>query len=334
MKKLVYVGFAFPHHKGLHCGYHRIREFVHYDEIIDCQHYFDNYFAIEKWSIFNKICQRVFNARLVPYYVFKMWFKGLFSKNRVYHFVYSESLYLPFPRYIGKKNKAVCVIHQPYDIVEKWGMMDRVKSADAVILMGNTEVEKFKMITGKDNVYFIPHGISTDFYFPQENVQKEHILLTVGDWLRDFKFANKVYHKLLEKDPELKIVIVSNPKNKKDITPHNRIEFLSGISDEALRELYCTSSILFLPLTRYTANNALLEAGATGCNVVIATDSKDNSYIPDTMLNIVPMDVDLCVERLVEKFSYTYNYDLAKFVNNHFSWDVIGKRTEELLLSI
>ena len=40
-KKLVYIGFAFSHHKGTHAGYHQIREYLNYDYVVDCQAYFD-----------------------------------------------------------------------------------------------------------------------------------------------------------------------------------------------------------------------------------------------------------------------------------------------------
>ena len=39
--KLVYVGFAFEHHKGTHAGYQHIREYAGYDSSIDCQDYFE-----------------------------------------------------------------------------------------------------------------------------------------------------------------------------------------------------------------------------------------------------------------------------------------------------
>ena len=40
-RRLVYVGFAFPHHKGSHAGYHQVKDYLQYDMEIDCQEYFE-----------------------------------------------------------------------------------------------------------------------------------------------------------------------------------------------------------------------------------------------------------------------------------------------------
>lgn len=334
--KIAYVGFAFLHHKNTKAGYQRIKEYVDYDYVFDCQTYFDRYFKEIKNPILiflSKVSAKLFNAKLFPWYILKIWWKALFRDDIIFHFVYSENLFLPFPRYIGK-NKAVCTVHQPLEVLEKWNMLNQLKKADFIILVGESELEKFKTVTGKDNVVYIPHGISTDFYHPIETIRKEHLLLTVGDWLRDFEFANKVYHKLLDLDEELQVVVVSREKNRKVLDSHPRLKFLCGISDEELRELYLKSSILFLPLIRYTANNSLLEAGACGCNIVISSDYPDNSYIPSQYIKLVSMDVDKTVSLLKDSFSTQYNMDLSNFVEDNYSWNVIGRKTEMYLKSL
>lgn len=335
-KKIAYVGFAFPHHKYTKAGYQRIKEYIKYDYVFDCQKYFDRYFLELKHpiSIFvSKVMFKLFGAKLFPWYIIKIWWKGLFRDDIVFHFVYSESLFLPFPRYIGR-NKAVCTVHQPLDVLEKWNMINSLKKADSVILVGETEIKKFRNITGKNNVIYIPHGISTDFYHPINSVQKEHMLLTVGDWLRDFEFANRVYKKLLENDSTLQIVVVSREKNRRFLDEHPRLKFLCGISDEELRELYLKSSVLYLPLIRYTANNSLLEAGACGCNIIISSDYPDNSYIPYEYIKLVGMNVDQTVSTITNNFAMEYNKKLAKFIEDNYSWNVIGKKTESFLRSL
>lgn len=334
-KKLVYVGFAFPHHKGLHCGYHQIKESVNYDYIIEPQSYFDKMLrpASSKISQFVRNQKyKIFGASFFPWYVIRCWLLGLFNKNLTFHFIYSESMFLPFHRFVGSKNKAVITVHQPLEILDEWKLSKSLKNADEVILVGNAELNLFKARTGRNNVTYIPHGITTDFYHPIENIKKEKIILTVGDWLRDYEFANKVYHRLLATDPDVRIIVVTLPKNKQYIdVESDRFEFRSGITDEELRDLYLKSSILFLPLIRYTANNSLLEAGACGCNIVISSDYPDNSYIPEKYLKIVGMNVDDTVNTLLSSFVYNYNHDLAKFVYENYSWAKIGELTEKLL---
>lgn len=341
MKKLVYVGFAFTHHKGTHAGYHQIREYLDYDYVVDCQAYFDKgQKEYSKLSVFGKIYRRclykLFNVSNIPWYVFRILLLGLRHNDLVFHFIYGENVYFPWiKKFIRKGNIVVCTFHQPYSFfrTEKvW--KEKILKSDYIILVGNTEVEAFKHMTGKDNVMYIPHGITTDYYAVNHNVKKQNVVLTVGNWLRDFKFADKVYQKLLQDNSSVEIHIVSNPKNKEYITPSDRIKFMSGITDDELREEYLESSVLFLPLTRYTANNSLLEASATGCNIVIASDFPDNSYIPKEFVTLVEMDVEKAVYEIKNHLTIEYNYKLSDYVGKQYSWYVISERTKIFMCSL
>jgi glycosyltransferase involved in cell wall biosynthesis len=207
-----------------------------------------------------------------------------------------------------------------------------LRQIDSIILVGKTEVNKFKEATGKDNVVYIPHGVFTDFYHPNDSIKKEILLLTVGNWLRDYQFADKVYAQFLDRHPDWRVVVVAKPENTQYIHKDARISCLSGISDEELKSLYQKSTILFLPLIRYTANNSLLESAACGCNILIASDNADNSYIPEELLNIVPMNLEAVMGKLEQmKDSPTYNLSISKFIDEHYSWEVVGKTVQKFL---
>lgn len=337
-RKIVYIGFAFAHHKGTHAGYHQIREYLDYDYIIDCQSYFDeSQKDYSKLSILEKIKRRflryLFGVTVAPWYLIKIIWLGLRHNNLVFHYIYGENIFFPWVKILMRKgNVIVCTFHQPFSFFQtenKW--KNKLMKSDYIILVGNTEINDFKRMTGKDNVVYIPHGISTDYYAIDSKIKKANLVLTVGSWLRDYNFANKVYMKLLEKDPTLEIHVVSNLKNKKLLTVDARIKFMSGISDDELKEEYLKSSVLFLPLTRYTANNSLLEASATGCNVVIASNYPDNSYIPEKYLSIVDMDVDKAVEAILRSFCLKYNQKLSDYILDNYSWQVIANNTKKYL---
>lgn len=340
-KKLVYVGFSYVHHKGTHAGYNKIEEYLNYDYKIDCQKWFEA--SVRQYPKFcilrnfiRKVLNRCFYFTTFPWYLFKVCYLGIIKKNLVFHFVYGENLYFPIVRKIlNRSNSVVCTYHQPLEWFRKWNKyLDGQKRINHIILVSNSELESFKTLFGNKNITYIPHGICTDFYKPEFNIKKEKIILTVGSWLRDYAFANKVYQRLLSQFPDIEIFIVSNPKNKKMIEENSRIHFLSGISDEELKTLYCKSCCLFLPLIRYTANNSLLEAGATGCNIVIASDNPDNSYIPENFINLTPLKIDETVSAIVASMKCEYNYELANYVKEKFSWEVISDQTKNLLNSI
>ena len=340
-RKLVYIGFAFAHHNGTHAGYHQIKEYLNYDYVIDCQSYHEKYHR--SWGELNpisklwrKILQHFFHINCIPWYLCRILWLNAIHKDLIFHYIYGDDNFFPWTKKIIKKsNKVVCTFHQPFSFYQnskKWGR--NIHNADFIILVSNAEIEKFKMMTKKDNVIYIPHGISTHYYKIDNNVNKEEIVLTVGNWLRDYRFADRVYSRLLEIRPNLSIHIVSDPKNKEIITLSERIKFMSGITDDQLKEEYQKCSILFLPLTRYTANNALLEASSTGCNIVIASDYPDNSYLPEQYVTIVKMDEETTVKSILEHMSLEYNKPLSAFISSNYGWEEISKKTEKFLRSI
>lgn len=335
--KLAYVGFAFKHHLNTHAGYHQIEKYLPYDEIFDLQrfHFRNTCRTNIVIRAIRRIIRFIFGFNVIPWFVMDLAHYGRKNPNTVFHFIYGENSLNNIKPLLNSNNKIVCTLHQPYEWFERNPRFIKlIKCIDSVILVSNAEIDKFAALIGKDRVHYIPHGICADFYKPNPSVPKEHMLLTVGDWLRDYKFANKVYQELLAVDPELQINIVSLPKNKSYIMPHKRIHFFCGISDEELRSLYCRCSVLFLPLIRFTANNALLEAAATGCTIVISSNNFDNSYIPENFITQSCMDVTETVKKIQESISTNYNQSLADYVKDHYSWNEVANQTFNLLSNL
>lgn len=338
--KLVYVGFAYQHHLGGHAGYHQIKDYLGYDYYVDAQRFHDlaqepveyTFMARVRAKLFPFVC---FGYKAFPWFIIKCFFLALLKGHLTFHFIYGENLLFFVPMLQIRGCKVVCTLHQPIEWFEKqeqWKKM--LRQVDAVIIVGNSEICEFEKLTGKKNVKFIPHGICSDFYAPDLGVRKERFVLTVGNWLRDYEFADKVFQALLSRDETLNIYVVSQPSNRAYIKPNPRIHFLSGISDKALRDLYCKCCVLFLPLIRYTANNSLLEAGACGCNIVVSSNYQDNSYIPERFLITCPMDkyaalnaIDMCSEM-------SYNMELSRYISDHYSWNVVSELTKTYLRAI
>jgi glycosyltransferase involved in cell wall biosynthesis len=261
---------------------------------------------------------------------------GLRYDNLVFHFIYSENTYINFRKFIRKTNKIVLTIHQPYEWFDNELWKKKLRSADRIIILSETEKQKFLDLLGGDKVEFIPHGIDVDFYKPSDIQKPTGQILTVGNWLRDFNFADKVYQEIKKKNPNVIINIVSNLENMKFISDNSRINFMSGISDEELRKLYQQSSVLFLPLTRFTANNALLEAASSGCNILIASNGQDKSYLPEKYISILEMDVNRVVERIMEMLNnpVVEAKQLREYVQKEYSWKVIAQQTESIFKKI
>ena len=61
MKKVVYIGFAFSHHKGTHAGYHHLKEYLEYDYMIDCQREID-FLHSNSRRLLDRILRKLYRA--------------------------------------------------------------------------------------------------------------------------------------------------------------------------------------------------------------------------------------------------------------------------------
>lgn len=340
MKTLIYVGFAFPHHKDTHGGYQHIADYLSYDKIINVQSWYESSIKNSRaifYRILRKICFILTGEYTIPFYLFRIWWISLFHHDVVFHVIYGENIMHRWLLHCVGRNSLVCTFHQPFDWFQNQPIWKSyLKRIDALILMSDDEVDMFKRCSGKKNITFIPHGICTDFYFlPNKSiVQKNGSILMVGNWLRDFEFANKVFESLLQQDPSLAINVVCR-KDAWSFFKDKRIQCYTHLSDAELRQLYWQSSVMFLPLKRFTANNALLEAASCGCHIAIASSQVDNSYIPEAMIEILPLNIDACVTYLKEAVKErTFNDDLSKYVKKNYSWDVIASKTKDFLQNV
>lgn len=335
--KIVYVGFAFLHHKAGHGGYHHIVDSGQYDHVIDCQDNYERQFTkdwgklLKYWHL---LMHKIFGFDAFPLFVFRCLIYAITHRNVTFHLIYGDNLYIPLFRIVRCFSRVVCTFHQPYSFFESDSWQKRLRHLDGIILVSESELDLFKSASNCKNVVYIPHGVYTDFFRPSSEVSKSKSVLTVGNWLRDYDFANRVYKKFLASNPDWEVHVVANGDSLKKVDDGVRIIKHQGISDEELLDLYRRSSVLFLPLLRYTANNALLEAAAAGCNILIACNHSDNSYIPEKYLSIVEMKEDFVLSQLHPMGNRQYNYALSEYVSAHYSWSVVSETTINYIKSI
>lgn len=333
-RKCVFVGFAFPHHKGTHAGYNHISDYLHYDYLIGCEPF---YLKCQKSNssfisrAFRHISRKCFGYSAFPFHILRCIFLGITHDNLIFHFIYTENTYLIIKKFIRNGNRIVLTIHQPYEWFDNDLWWNRLRSADKVIILSNSEINQFSRKLGPNKVVFIPHGIDTNYYKPDFTVPKIPMILTVGNWLRDFEFGDIIYQKLKKYSDSIRISVVGLPANKQYITDWDRIDFLSGITDDELKLLYQRCSVLFLPLKRFTANNALLEAAATGCKILIATDATDNCYFPEKLICTIKPEVDKVISVIMNSIHIKQpNLQLSNYVSENYSWESVAHITKSI----
>jgi glycosyltransferase involved in cell wall biosynthesis len=180
---------------------------------------------------------------------------------------------------------------------------------------------------------FIPHGIDTDFFKPENLSIKTNDILIVGNWMRDYKFADAVFDIVSKDNPNIKISVVALESNLNLLTERPQLVKHSSISDNSLKELYISSKILFLPLKEYTANNALLEAASCNCQILIATNQIRSDYLSNSLVDILPLDI----VKVSNKISAMFNSkcipqtQLHDYIYENFRWEKIGCLTDKFL---
>jgi hypothetical protein len=337
--KLVYVGFEFAHHKDKNGGYDLIGSHLRYDIKISVQKECD-YILNPRKTICSRIFKKIYQVFLgegTPIGVLRCIYRAIFYKNQVFHFIYAENTYKWLNLFKGKSNKIVCTFHQPKSFFTKnkhW--IDRIKHIDEIILLSKSDIIFFENITGKKNVHFIPHGINTNFYFYNSSIPRKKSILLVGNWLRDFNFASEIFNILLGISPQLEINVVSNKSNNKYFKNQN-VNFYNNISDDELKAFYQSSKVVFFPLFEYTANNAILEAAACGCNIIVATPNQvDNTYFSSEYIDFFDMDTSKVIKRilmLLDENDFTQKAQkLSEFVKRTYSWNSIALETKKILL--
>lgn len=338
-KKIVYIGFAYKHHKGTHAGYQHIKEFMGYDHLIECQKEFEFLFFDVKYASLAKRSIRRLYAKMLgdgcPFAMFRaLLYSWMHTEDVSFHIIYGDNIYAKFfYRLKRKKHQVIATVHQPFDnYMRNEKLKNKLLWPDKLIILSNNELKQFNDFTGKNNVGYIPHGICTDFYKPAKNgIHRENSVLLVGNWLRDFDLAEKVFKKLRQVNPEIQIDMVGSKGNEQRFG--KLVNYHYGISDEELLALYQSCSIVYLPLLRFTANNALLEAASTGCRLVVATDNaEDNTYLPMKYVVMANRNVDDNIHTIGTcVHSNETSTNVREFIVKNYSWEVIAEKVRQFI---
>ena len=332
MKKSVYIGFKFLH-MGAHSGYDIVKFYAGYDIFIDCQ---NGYNWLQKFmstrSLLARIYGRIFGSRLwwIEWYCL---FLSLFNRNLVFHFIYAENIY----RYLGWFKwlgfKIVCTYHQPDQFfLKNPEFLKGMRYIDDVIVLSEDVVQEFKKFKGDKNVHFIPHGVDIEFFSADSLIPRKREILMVGNWLRNFGFADQIFARLLQVDSEMHIHVVASQENLDSFGANARLHLHFGITDEELLLLYRSAALLFLPLHGFVANNAILEGAAVGCPILLASDQEE-SLMPATIVEYIPLLEDVALPRILGKLDKPDQQEALRteWVAQNFSWSVIGDKTRKIL---
>lgn len=307
------INFVVRHmeHHSRFSGYDRLVEFVPGGQIVDVK----TLPAVLRLALDNTVFHSfIWRASGVRYYSPRAFLQELavarlaqLEPGQIFHFIYGEDMY----RYSGLwKNllradvRLVCTFHQPPSWLRCFIRSFRyLKYLDAAIIVGRNQHEVFSSYIGDGKVFFVPHGIDTDFFrpYPESKSDKESfVCITVGWWLRDFDTLQKVIRKVNAERLVMRFIIVTPTSNFHFFQDCIGVECKSGLSDSELRDLYTRADVLLLPLIDCTANNSLLEGIACGLPVVVTDVGGSRDYVDESCAILTPPgDADAMAEALL-----------------------------------
>lgn len=234
-----------------------------------------------------------------------------------------------------KKVTSVATFHKPPEVLKKTILDTQyLKKLNGAIAVGENQVDFLKNWLDNENVKYIPHGVDTDFFTPDNLIKKENTILFVGQHLRDFEALNYAVPRLMEQNSKLKLKVIIRKDFKNKITPHSSIEFFSDLDDYDLRILYQEASILFLPLKNVTACNSILEAMACGLPIISTDVGGNNKYINNKSGILVPSNDNIALVDSVKLL--LNNKDLlnemsvqARINAMEFQWHKVASNVEQ-----
>lgn len=233
------------------------------------------------------------------------------------------------------KDTFIGTFHKPNEILKKQIPKTKyLKMLDGAICVGPNQVDFIKDWLNIDNVKFIPHGIDTNFFTPDNTKREESTLLFVGQHLRDFKSFNYCIPKIAEKIPDLKVNVILHSSYMKYIEPHNAVKVFSKVNDIDLKQYYQNATALFLPMLNSTACNSILEAMAMGLPIISSDVGGNYGYVNDKNAILVPKgDDDFLIDTTVALLKNEDKLNKMSLMSieasKQFDWKNVAKQVND-----
>ena len=336
MKQDVWAfGFAFGHH-GKYSAFHRILDYLP-DEIRKI------YVSFPWERLLPRPLKRRLRREILRRAEKRMIQESSRAKPRLIHFLYPENCFLNGCFQRSFNGKVLLTLHQPESVLPSFrtspqglSFIETAQRADRLIAMSPHAVECYQKFFENQSVRVIPHGVDTNFFTPNNDISDSSLILTLGNWRRDFKLWQAVANNFLKRGRPETFCLVTNPENRKQcgLKKTANTIFMNGISDLELRELYNRSKALFLPLLDAVANNALLEGLSMGKQILVSDLPASRFYGAD---HVSYLEKGATIEKasnalrqlLDQSSPQASRLGIRKYAESSFSWTHIAKTYQE-----
>jgi glycosyltransferase involved in cell wall biosynthesis len=284
--RVYFIGLRYKHH-ATHSGYEAFGRYV--GTALQPPVNFRWMYGKYRWSLGERFAQVTrhpwysIGAHITEWGALKHM---LLRKNCLYHVLYADSdLWLLRRANQLTGNRLVASFHQPTSDLRALGVVERVaKNLDAVILVSEAQRAYFEEFLPPERIFVVHHGVDTDFFRPAAESPDTPVCITVGSHLRDFETLRQAIRIIWASNPQMRFIAVGTRSDKKSYFPElndERIQFLDRISDDQLLRVYQRAKAAIFSFKQATANNAMLEAIASGLPVVATDTGGIGEYIND-----------------------------------------------------
>jgi glycosyltransferase involved in cell wall biosynthesis len=292
------------------------------------------------------------------------WYNGFYGEltaaidmlwrgQRLYHFLYGENGYrfLCNARW-SRKHKVICTFHVPPNVfTEVMYNVEHLKRLDAVTIVAHNQWDTLASIVGEERVFFVPHGIDTQFFRPAKPALRDshRTCLCVGHHMRDLATLFEVARIVGMQVPEVRFVLVDSVffKDKSMDVQHYldqfetlpNFELRTDVNEADLLKMYQTSDLLVLPLHDSTATNSLLEGIACGLPIVTTDVGGVRDYVDDNCAVLVPpQDSEAMAEQVLHLLNdESRRKTLAEKSRKRalqFDWAVIAEQMRQVYCQV
>ncbi len=139
---------------------------------------------------------------------------------------------------------------------------------DLVFCVSRSQIPFFQQHLPAERVHFLPLGVDTDYFTPDETIPYRPLCLFVGSTLRDYALFKAVCERIRAQLPTVELIAVLPPKAVKRMPDIPGLLIQTEVNDDTLRHYYRTASLLLLPLEDCSSSISLTESIACGTPVV------------------------------------------------------------------
>ena len=245
------------------------------------------------------------------------------------HVMYGEDLLGLSRVFLGSRHRLIATFHQPPERFVQLVSWRIPSQLDAVIILDSAYEDWWRsQLTSP--VYALSLGLDTEWWSSGGEPRRDRVIF-VGSHLRDFSTLQAAVRHLGGR-VGFDVVVPRDRANALRGWPGVTVHI--GISDEALRTLYRSAAVMFLPLRGASASNSLLQAMACGCPVVATDLPSVRSCLGNEAGALAPLgDAEAHVrvlEKVLESPQRGVMSEAARRRGGFYSWMNVSRRHREV----